>query len=550
MNAEAFVGRLKTGPSMEPDENVFASIWNEYERVVVESLITSFGLEFFINDQHGGDVDTIHNVRAMKDDQLLKYKNKRNEIAYNNRGEYNKQTSVEYHSDPRYISINRKISEHKKNGTLEDSYTGKKVERNANIDLDHVVSAKEIHDDTGRVLAGLDGKELANCEENLCPTNRSINRSMQDKDIEDYLEKWKQDQPRRQERIKELKGKNNLTDKERKELNKLEKLEEIDPNKMLAENKKAREAYDRKIDRAYYASKKFALDTARAAGKRGAQMGARQALGFVFAEMWFTTKEEVQRMPAGCDLKEILEAVGCGIKRGIANAKVKYEDIIEKFLEGFGAGVLASLTTTICNIFFTTAKNLVKSIRQIYASVVQAGKVLLFNPEELLFGDRIKSATVIIATGASVLVGTAVGELIGKTPLGMAPAIGDIVQTFCSTLVSGLISCSLLVFLDRSKFMNNLISCLNAIPTEVNNYAEIAMYMEILAAKLGDLDIDEFRKETEQYKRTVESISNAKDDMELNSILKNAYTSFGISIPWEGDFDEFMGNKNNRLVFR
>ena len=67
---------------------------------------------------------------------------------------------------------------------------------------------------------------------------------------------------------------------------------------------------------------------------------------------------------------------------------------------------------------------------------------LLFNPDNLMFGDRIKTSTIIMATGASVLVGTAVGELIGKTPIAAIPGVGSVVQVFCSTLVSGLVSCT------------------------------------------------------------------------------------------------------------
>lgn len=546
MQTKSFISELKQGPDITPDENVFTSIWGEYERVIIESLITSFGLDFLVGDQHGGDVDTIHNVRAMGEDSQLYYKNKKNQSDYQNRGGYN---SAEYHKDDRYININRKMSENKKNGTLEDSYTGKKVARNANIDLDHVIAAKEIHDDPGRVLAGLKGTDLANSEDNLKPTDRSINRSMQQKDIEDYLAKLERERPQRQERINELKARESLSDKERNELNKLEKLESIDPDKMRAENEKARKAYDAKINKEYYTSRKFLSDMAGAAGKVGVKMGARQALGFIFAEVWFMAKYEIQNMRPGCGLPDIFKAVGRGVQKGIENAKVKYKELIDKFLEGFGAGVLASISTTICNIFFTTAKNLVRIIRQIYASVVQAGKVLLFNPDNLSMGERIKETMIILATGASILVGTAVGELIEMTPIGVIPVIGSIVQVFCSTLVSGLISCSLLIVLDRSQLMNQVISFLNNIPSEVNNYAAIADVFEKLTAKLANLDIAKFESETKKYSSIAKQIEDCGNEAELNDLLLSAYKRFNIQIPWKGDFDSFMEDKTNKLVF-
>lgn len=545
----SFVCALNSGMNtndIDPQDNVFDSIWKEYESVILQSLVTSFGLDFIVKDQHGGDVDTIHNVRQIGNDPQMAYKNAQNESDYNNRDAYD---SAAYHKDPRYIAINRNVSEKKKNGELKDSYTGKTVARNANVDLDHAVAAKEIHDDRGRVLAGLDGLDLANNEDNLKPTDRSINRSMQDKDMEAYLADWEKKTPERKSRIATLRGKDSLTDKERKELEKLEKLDSIDPDKMRAENKKARKAYDAKIQKAYYTSGKFYKDTAIAAGNRGAEMGMRQAIGFVFVEIYMGAEHELKNMPSNSTLEDMLTAVGTGVKKGAENAKRKYKDVLSKFGEGFISGSLASITTTICNIFFTTAKNLVRSIRQIYASVVQAGKVLLFNPDNLMLGDRIKTATVIIATGASVLVGTAVGELIGTTPVGAIPVVGQIVQTFASTLVSGLISCTLLVFLDRSKFMNALIDRLNAIPSEVNNYKEVADALERLAAKLENLDIAKFRADTERYQEISDKMSKARSEEEINDLLLSAYKVFDIKIPWTGDFDSFMGNKNNKLVF-
>lgn len=545
----SFVAALNNGMNaydVDPEDNIFESIWKEYESVILQSLVTSFGLDFIVHDRHGGDVDTVHNVRQIGIDSEMKYKNVNNENDYENRGAYD---SNAYHKDSRYITFNKNVSEKKKNGELTDSYTGKKLERNANVDLDHAVASKEIHEDRGRVLAGLDGLDLANNEDNLKPTDRSINRSMQHKDMDAYLADWEKKTPERKNRIIALKEKDSLTDKERKELEKLEKLDQIDPDKMRAENKKARKAYDAKIQKAYYTSEKFYKDTAIAAGSRGAEMGMRQAMGFVFVEIYMGAEHELKSMPANSNLEDMLKAVGTGVKNGAENAKKKYKEIFSKFGEGFISGSLASITTTLCNIFFTTAKNLIRNIRQIYASVVQAGKVLLFNPDNLMFGDRIKTSTVIIATGASVLVGTAVGELIGKTPVGAIPGVGQIVQTFSSTLVSGLISCTLLVFLDRSKFMNALIDKLNAIPSEVNNYKEVADALERLAAKLENLDIAKFRADTERYQNISDKIAKSASEEEINDLLLSAYKVFDIRIPWTGDFDSFMGNRNNKLVF-
>lgn len=546
MGIQSFVSEVNHHNNFNPESNVYESIWGQYEHVVFESLITSFGLDFLVGDLYGGDVDTVNNVRMMDSDKELFYKNVQNEKAYNEREKYN---PLEYHQDVRYKEINAKVSERKKEGKLFDAYTGKKMARNAKSDLDHIVAANEIHEDPGRILAGLNGVELANCEENLKATDRSINRSKKDKNLNEYLKKIDDEKEFRQNRIETLKSKDILNRKEQNELHKLEKQDEVNPELVRKQNEDARKSYNEKISNTYYTSKRFATDASKAACKRGVQMGSRQVIGFVFAEIWFATKLELQQVPAGCEFKDTIDAIIVGIRKGVENAKQNYKELINRFFVGAEAGIMASLTTTLCNIFFTTSKNLGRCIRSMYASITQAGNVIFFNPDELLMGDRIKMATVIMATGATVLVGTSVGEMISKTPIGVMPVIGEIVQVFASTLISGLFSCSLLIMLDRSRFMNNIVDYLNHLPDVVDGYKEIANIFETLAADIEKYDIDKFEEEVNAYRNISIKIIETNDENELNDILMEVHKTMAIKIPWEGDFNGFMGNKECKLVF-
>ena len=536
----SFINEVNKGYGIDPEENVFTGIWNEYERVIIESLITSFGLDSLIKDQHGGDVDTIHNVRQIGKDPLMQYKNQQNKANYENRGDYD---TAAYHSNSTFTKTKSDArKEFDKNGTtIPDAYVSgnkliprnnKTIPRGQQGQLDHVVSAKEIHDDPGRVLAGLNGVDLANNPSNLRFTNASLNLNKSDMTAEEYIA-WCEANP----------------DKVNWGGKKGEPLPQNVKKKLRSEYNRAKKEYDAKLIKAYYTSPNFMSDTFSAAKSRGIEMGLRQAIGFVFAEVWFVTKEEMQKIRSNCNMKYMLEAVGKGIKKGFKNAMSKYKVLLDKFRDGTIAGALSSITTTICNIFFSTAKNLVRCIRQIYASVVEAGKILLFNPENLLFGDRIKAASIVIATGASVLVGTIAGEAIEMSPLGKIPVIGEIVTVFVSSLVSGLLSCTFLIFLDRSKFMNLLITELNKIPSEVANYAAIADAMERYAAKLEKLDLEKFRADTALYRNIAFRISSCEDEDTLNDCLLSAYKELNIDLPWEGDFDSFMGNGSNKLVF-
>ena len=198
----SFVNGVKNGYGIDPEENVFAGIWSEYERVIIESLITSFGLDSFIKDQHGGDVDTIHNVREIGKDPQMQYKNAKNKSDYDNREAYD---NAAYHSDEGDRSIVHKArKEFEENGTLQkDAYVdgnmviprnNDTIPREKQGQLDHVVPAEEIANDPGRVLAGLDGKDLANCPENLRYTNAALNNKMRSKSVEEYI-KWCEEHP-------------------------------------------------------------------------------------------------------------------------------------------------------------------------------------------------------------------------------------------------------------------------------------------------------------------------------------------------------------------
>lgn len=521
MEVKSYITAVADTKCMNPNGNVFDGIWKSYEGVVLHSLITSFGLDFLVQDQHGGDVDSIRSVREEG------FKSAEHRAAYDARGAYDTKA---YHTDPRYREITQSarkaFNEH---GTMQqDAYvpgntvaysTASALGKERRANLDHVISAHEIHEDPGRVLAGLDGRDLANSRDNLRITNESLNKAKKDMTVDEFLDK-------KDDTISE------------------------DVQKQMREvDQEAREVYNAKLAKAYYSSSDFWGDAIAAAGARGIEMGARQALGFVFVEVWFACKEELLAVPDNSEIKDYYKALERGIKKSLENVIEKRKGLLESFGMGFIAGSLASLTTTLCNIFFEIDEKTIRDMRQIYAAIVQAANVLLFNPNDLLLGDRIEAATVILGTGASVLVGTKVGDLIAKTPLGADPTVGAPIRIFCSTMVSGLISCTMLLCLDRSKFINKTITALNMYLTEDQSFSQIAYDFETYAAQIAGVDVAQFREDTENFQSIADEIYMADDDEEMDGILMSAFETLAIPAPWTGDFDEFMSNPNNKLVF-
>lgn len=530
--------------SPSPEENLFDTMFKQYERVIIESLITSFGLDFIVQDRYGEDVDTVHNVRKIGIDSQMTYKNHANQEAYENRGAYSSKT---YHADQRYRDVMQEAKhDFETNGTLiKDSYvegntlftrSNPTIPRERQGQLDHVVPAEKIHNDRGRVLAGLDGPALANNRDNLRYTNAALNRNMSNMTVEDYIA-WCEKNPA------QVNWNGNPG----------EPLPESVKEKLRSEYQRAKKAQDDRIARSYYTSPRFAKDLGKAVANVGVRMGARQVFGFIFAEIWFSVKEELERVEEPFSMEDRLNSIGEGIRRGVKNAKEKYKDLIARFGEGLVSGALASLTTTLCNIFFTTAKNTVRIIRQSWASLVKAAEIILFNPDDLLFGDRICAATKILAVGGSVIAGTTVSDLLSKTPVGALPVVGDIIQTFCGALVSGIMSCTLLCLLDRSQIMRQLVNRFNDVPTmstSIHYFREQARYFEAYAAELEQIDLEEFQKECGAYEEISAGIDKVSDENQLNVFLRKVFDEYHIPLPWQGDFDTFMSNKENHLVFR
>lgn len=197
---------------------------------------------------------------------------------------------------------------------------------------------------------------------------------------------------------------------------------------------------------------------------------------------------------------------------------------------------------------------MIRIIRQSYASLVEAGKILFINPGNYTFGERMRAVVKVLATGASVAVGVVVSDAVGKTGIAAVPVLGEAVQTFCGTFVTGIMSCTLLYFLDRSEIINKLVKVLDGlhtIETEIDYYRQQADYFEKYAAQLMEIDLEQFQQEVTLYNRIAVNIENAKTEEDLNVVLRQALKEIGAVLPWDKhrSFDDFMGDKNARLVF-
>ncbi len=67
--------------------------------------------------------------------------------------------------------------------------------------------------------------------------------------------------------------------------------------------------------------------------------------------------------------------------------------------------------------------------------------------------------------------------------------------------------------------------------------------------ELEKIDIEKFKKETNEYNTIITMFEKATTNEELNSMLIKLFQDMNYNKPWKGDFDKHMSNRNGTLIF-
>ena len=89
----------------------------------------------------------------------------------------------------------------------------------------------------------------------------------------------------------------------------------------------------------------------------------------------------------------------------------------------------------------------------------------------------------------------------------------------------------------------------DALQKNIEAFKRINEALLLYLHELESIDIEAFKRETEEYNEMMQVFTTAKTDKELNQILLDTFDRLGIQKPWKGDFDEFMSSRNNTLIF-
>ena len=80
-------------------------------------------------------------------------------------------------------------------------------------------------------------------------------------------------------------------------------------------------------------------------------------------------------------------------------------------------------------------------------------------------------------------------------------------------------------------------------------YNRQALLLEEYSAKLMNIDIECFKRETTIYNETVELLEQAQSQESINSTIKDLYIKMKLISPYGEDINSFMNNRNRKLSF-
>lgn len=449
----------------------------QYREIVVNSLVTAFGLDgFLFADIDGGNVQTIYNAENhVYANEIFR---ERGERSYN-RDDY---------ATANYMSARRK-DDFQKRDRIIDGYTGRELPKDGRSHLEHVVSAKENHDNTAfRVLFEKEEMHtIINDKQNTLYTDSSLNQSKGDSPLADWMDRQKKDE--------EYKNAERFG---------------IDREMAAAADKKARKHIDERVARRKM--EHYASSITQDGLKQGGAMAVRQALGVFFTELTMTIWDEIPNIKSSLgssfSAQAFFESLMALVKKSFSRIKKKMGAILDAFNKGFVAGFLNSVVTTIINLFATTAKNMVRVLRQAMTSITEAVRILFFDKVKRSPGERLMAAVKIILTGSATVLGVlleqALQEVLTASGLATIPIIGgvlvDVMSVFAGVLVTGLLSVTFLYVLDNSEKIKKLIAFIDSMFTDGIAKAKEKMeaanrLLDEYIAELCEIDIDKLKED-------------------------------------------------------
>lgn len=396
----------------------------------VNSLLTSLAQEFN-SQQYKSLFDASKDVLI---DQLLKpLKLSRNDIQkvdrnfVFNRNDYEKSGKSIGSDNSSFATVRdqQKAKATDSNGEILDAYTGKK-HKASEMELDHVVSVKEMHESGGFMLSDAEKRQFGTDERNHEFTHQSNNSSKKARS----LEEWADD------------AKRNGKPVDKRRTNAISQKAESLKNEYVPQNA---------VEKTIFVATRGAEDGL----KTGQQQGLQQAVAALLSEFisavyaeakdvflnGWRSSNEFHNMSWLSVLKVRIE--------NISNILLsKWKNVVEAFAAGAISGFFTAVGTALLNLLVRTGKNAVRIIREGGVSLFKAINTFVNPPESLTTKEAAHEAIKVFASGLVVTGGIMIGETIAPY-FDVIPVIGSIIHTVVTGLITGLGALLVAYLLDK-----------------------------------------------------------------------------------------------------
>lgn len=371
---------------------------------------------------------------------------------------YNREHTEEYSAvakaimqDEKYKQAAKAMKQQQQNGTLKDAYTGKTLKITDKPNLDHVTTRKALYENVRRRQANIDTKDLANKDENLAPTNESLNKSKKDMSNSSYVRE-------RAKREAELKKRNEAAHKKIDNTDKSNAEKRIEHEKIDKRLQDKLDADDKlMLDAEAKATKAINKDIYAGVAKQTAKKAGKDALKAMAAAALFDLLKSIMNglvrffKEKHKSFKLFLTEIKESIKRFISH--------ISSFVRTGASSVIGTVLIEIFGPVVSMFKKLASFIRQGVSSLVEAvGYLNAKENKNKPLSIKIMQVGKIVTAGLTAAGAVIGGELIEKALLHLPvmaveiPLVGslaNITGIFLASLFCGIVGAILINRIDQ-----------------------------------------------------------------------------------------------------
>lgn len=379
---------------------------------VLEQLINNFGLAKYLKAYEAGSIQTIHNAQeGYFVDEKFKERFER---------PYNHDNYSKGFNKIRKERFNQDNSDH-----ILDDYTGQAIPKDGRTHVDHIVSAKSIHENIKARLYNSDEElnDIATNEKNLAFTLFSINTSKGEKPMEEWLF---------------FERKDGSTNAEHYSINK---------EKTLELTKTANHYIEKAIDEKQM--KYFKDEISKQGLKSAGNLSKNMVIGFVLYELTEglfkvlrpLMNEWSQLGSFNKRKKRIVELTKDFIKN--YDIKSKFKKLAGTALNGLVTGFTQIIFSLLVNSFISTVKIIGKIILAVLNSLIGVIKNIAINFKKMTLQDALKNAvkTMLFAVfSVLTMMFTSQIELYISTHIPVLAEFAETIALGITTLLAGLVS--------------------------------------------------------------------------------------------------------------